>query len=101
MEKVYLLQNRGLFPTSSYYDTIEVFKSKDDALNAMNTCHLDLIKQIDSNGVEGFNPTDYDVYYGVDDDVDYCIGNVGEDSITILNKDGWYEQWWVEEFNIK
>lgn len=95
--KVYLVQNQGYFPNSSYFDTIEVFDSIDKARICLETISLDTRKVIDSNNHKYFKSNNYQIEYDRSVPSDFSRADV---QICFYDNDYYYDIYWIEEFEI-
>lgn len=95
--KVYLVQNCALMPTSSYYDTLEVYATLKDAKALIESLKNDLVAAIDRGHHECFKTGEYKLAF--DEDVPRQYDKVSH-QMCFYDGDGYYDLYWIEPFNV-
>ena len=94
--KVYVVTERGLTKTSSYFGVLGVYKTFDDAGICLETTRNDIIKSIDSGDFDWGNFV-YDIKHNEEIPEEYNC----DKGCYIYNNTGQYELIEIEEFELK
>lgn len=94
---VYLVQNKALMPTSSYYATMAVYSTLEAAKCYIEEMRLYLVSAIDNCQHEGFFPSEYKIAFNRDvpeeyDEADY--------QMCFYDDSGYYDIYWIEEAEV-
>lgn len=95
--KVYLVQNRALMPTSSYFDTVSVCATLDAAKAIIESLKNDIVRAIDSGDHECFHSGSYELAF--DDDVleEFSVADM---QMCFYDEDGYHDIYWIEEHEV-
>ena len=98
MEKIYVLNLSGLFPTSSYFETLGVYDCISKCVKAMDEFIDDFIAEIKIGCAEGFSDCKYHYNTML---VEGLISKQGIRDIVVSNTDNeYFQHYWIEELEI-